>query len=196
MTGRRKQAFINSAVTRGVPCSSAFRNSDWGVCARERRRRKEAVAIRRGKWGTDRKRENRHANEREGARRRRWMNRSYNRGGRSFFHVRIVSDRPNRRWVPARPRRIIYINAESPVINERYRLPLSVAIDEFPQTIPQSNAELICRRVRSPKVSIDRYSPGRRSPEMVRATIIVIKFLFASKMTCLKLPKMLDTSSL
>jgi len=40
MTGRRRQAFINSAVTRGVPCSSAFRNSDWGVHERKRGRRR------------------------------------------------------------------------------------------------------------------------------------------------------------
>lgn len=190
MTGRRRQAFINSAVTGGVPCSSAFRNSDWGVRERKRGRRR---------WRSEGENEARTEKERidtrasERARRRRWMNRSYNRGGRSFFHVRIVSDRPNRRWVPARPRRIIYINAESLVINERYRLPLSVAIDEFPQTIPKATPSLYVdgsghRRCRS----IDRYSPkGKTSSRngSASATIIVIKFLFAPKMTCLKLPK-------
>jgi len=116
----------------------------FGIPIEESSREKEKEGRRR--WRSEGENEVRTEKERIDTRaserpRRRWMNRSYN-WGRSFFHVRIVSDRPNRRWVPARPRRIIYINAESPVINERYRLPLSVAIDEFPQTIPKAMSGL------------------------------------------------------
>lgn len=97
---------------------------------------------------------------------------------RGFFHVRIVSDRPKSQVSGCDRVQFIYINAESPVINENRRHS-SIVTRDLTSSLVASSLPVTCTCTLLVVISsIDRYSIAEKWP--ILGGILFLFFFFFS----------------